>query len=146
MHEFIGRQIGRTGKVSQAWFDARLAEQGGSLITWIVLNSSDHRPSQRELADRMYIEAPTLVAHLDRLERDGLVERRRDPDDRRVVRVSITPAGSELRERLRVVAEKCDVELRSLLSDHEQRVLERTLTRLHAHFSSTAAERKSGGT
>jgi DNA-binding MarR family transcriptional regulator len=144
MQEFLGRQIGRTGKVSQAWFDARLAEHGGSLIGWIVLNNIEHEPSQRELAARMFIEAPTLVAHLDRLERDGFVERRRDEDDRRVVRIAITPAGRRLRDRLRGVAMTCDAEIRSLLSENEQRVLERALGRLHAYFTTPDGERTRG--
>ena len=145
MQEFLGRQIGRTGKVSQAWFDGRLAEHGGSLIGWIVLNNIEREPSQRELAGRMFIEAPTLVAHLDRLERDGFVERRRDADDRRVVRVAITPAGRRLRDQLRRVAEKCDAEIRSVLSENEQRVLERALGRLHTYFTTPEAERSARG-
>lgn len=144
MKELLGRQIGRTGRVTQAWFDARLAEHGGSLVGWIVLNNIEHEPSQRELAGKMFVKAPTLVAHLDRLERDGFVERRRDEADRRVVRVSITPAGRRLRQRLRRVAETCDEEIRSLLSENEQRVLERALGRLDAHFTTPTEERTAG--
>jgi MarR family transcriptional regulator for hemolysin len=140
MQEFLGRQIGHTGKVAQKWFDARLAEHGGSLTTWIVLNNIADEPSQRELAAAMYIEAPTLVAHLDRLERDGVVERRRDPDDRRVVRVVITPAGRALRDRLAIVSVECDAELRGLLSVTDQRVLERSLARLYEHFTALRSE------
>ncbi len=132
--ELLGRQLGRTGRLSQKWFDARLAEEGGSLTTWIVLNKIGNEPSQRELAAMLWIEPATLVAQLDRLERDGFVERRRDPGDRRVLRVVITPAGLELRERLHRIALECDGELRSLISTSDQRVLERTLSRLHDHF------------
>ena len=38
---------------------------------------------QHELAERMLIEAPTLVGVLDRMERDGWIERAIDPQDRR---------------------------------------------------------------
>jgi DNA-binding MarR family transcriptional regulator len=132
--ELLGRQLGRTGRLSQKWFDARLAEEGGSLTTWIILNNIGDEPSQRELAAAMWIEPATLVAQLDRLERDGVVERRRDPDDRRVLRVVITPGGRELLERLHRVAQECDAELRSLISVADQRVLSRSLARLHDHF------------
>jgi MarR family transcriptional regulator, transcriptional regulator for hemolysin len=135
MQKFLGRKLGRTGRLSQKWFDARLAEAGGSLTTWIVLNHIDGEPSQRELAAAMWIEAPTLVAHLDRLERDGVVERRRDPDDRRVIRVVITPAGRKLQARLHEVAAACDAELRALLSVADQRALERALDRIHDHVA-----------
>jgi MarR family transcriptional regulator, transcriptional regulator for hemolysin len=134
---FLGRQLGRTGKVSQKWFDARLAESGGDLTTWIVLNNIADEPSQKELAAHMWIEPATLVAHLDRLERDGVVERRRDPDDRRVIRVVITPTGRQLHQRLRDVAIACDAEVRALLPAADQAVLERSLARLFEHFTST---------
>ena len=57
--------------------------------------------SQRELASHMRIEPPTLVRHLDKLAEEGLVERRPDPDDRRVVRVVVTAAGLERLHRAR---------------------------------------------
>jgi MarR family transcriptional regulator for hemolysin len=136
-HELLGRRLGRTGKVSQKWFDARLAEVGGDLTTWILLNSIADEPSQKELAAHMWIEPATLVAHLDRLERDGVVERRRDPDDRRVIRVVVTPAGKQLHGRLREVAIACDAEVRALLPAKDQQVLERSLERLFEHFTST---------
>jgi MarR family transcriptional regulator, transcriptional regulator for hemolysin len=137
-HELLSRGLGRTGKVSQKWFDARLAEAGGDLTTWIVLNNIADEPSQKELAAHMWIEPATLVAHLDRLEGDGVVERRRDPDDRRVIRVVVTPAGKQLHGRLREVAISCDAELRALLPAKDQQVLERSLARLFEHFTTTS--------
>ena len=50
--------------------------------------------SQRELAELMRIEPPTLVRHLDKLADEGLVERRPDPADRRVLRVVVTDGGA----------------------------------------------------
>jgi MarR family transcriptional regulator for hemolysin len=138
-HELLGRQLGRTGKLSQKWFDARLAEAGGDLTTWIVLNNIADEPSQKELAAHMWIEPATLVAHLDRLERDGVVERRRDPDDRRVIRVVVTPAGAQLHARLQQVAIACDAEMRALLPAKDQQVLERSLARLFEHFTTPSS-------
>jgi MarR family transcriptional regulator for hemolysin len=46
------------------------------------------------------IETPTMVRTLDRMERDGLVERRRDPRDRRRVNVTLTEQGRSLRDVL----------------------------------------------
>ena len=47
-----------------------------------------------ELAARERMGAPTLVAHIDKLESAGLVERAHsDPNDRRRVDLSLTPAG-----------------------------------------------------
>ena len=94
----LGRQLAATAKATRAEFDTRLGEAGGSLTTFIVLRLASEAPgglelSQRQLADRMGVEAPTMVRHLDRLEREGLIERRRDARDRRVTRITVTPAG-----------------------------------------------------
>src|SRR2546428_10313528 len=96
----------------QAAIDARLAEAGGSLSTWILLRHAveEGALSQRLLASRMAIEGPTLVRHLDRLEAEGLVERRRDPTDRRVVRVVVTRAGRARHARLTRVADQVEAQ------------------------------------
>jgi len=49
--------------------------------------------SSRELADRVHVNASSLVGILDRLERRGFVERRRDRRDRRSVSLRMTEQG-----------------------------------------------------
>jgi len=53
-----------------------------------------------ELARRVAVTEKTTTGLVDRLERDGLVQRRRDPADRRVVRVRLTARGARLAKRL----------------------------------------------
>lgn len=61
---------------------------------------------QAELARRLGVEAPTVTRMLQRLERSGLVERRRDPHDARLVRVHATPRARLLEGVvLRAIAE-----------------------------------------
>jgi len=61
---------------------------------------------QTELAAALAIEPMSLVAHLDRLEARGMVERRPDPDDRRSKRVHLTArARPALRRILRVLGQ-----------------------------------------
>jgi DNA-binding MarR family transcriptional regulator len=50
--------------------------------------------SHRELAARLGVAPATLTPALDVLENAGAVRRARDPEDRRVVRLAITPDGS----------------------------------------------------
>ena len=49
------------------------------------------RLSQKALTERAGIEQPTMAATLGRMERDGVIERRPDPDDRRSVLFRLTP-------------------------------------------------------
>lgn len=53
-----------------------------------------------EIAADMITRTPDITRLVDRLEQAGWVQRRRDPDDRRIVRVQITAAGLELLSRL----------------------------------------------
>jgi DNA-binding MarR family transcriptional regulator len=52
--------------------------------------------SQQRLAERLRVNRTSMVAAADALERDGLVERRRDPADRRSYALHMTDAGLEL--------------------------------------------------
>lgn len=54
--------------------------------------------TQRELVDRLDIEQATMASTLARMERDGLVSRRRHPTDRRAQLIFLTARGRNLRE------------------------------------------------
>src|SRR5205085_7128311 len=95
LKEPIGLQLARAAKVVSRAFDGALVAAGGSLPTWLVLVSLKGRRhgAQRELAEAVGIEGPTLTHHLNRMERAGLVTRTRDPENRRVHQVALTDAG-----------------------------------------------------
>lgn len=143
MEERLGRNLAHAFKAMRECMDERMAEHGASLATWLVLHHAVEEPdlSQSHLASRLAIEAPTLVRHLDKLEADGLVERRRDLSDRRVVRVRVTAAGRKVETRLRFIADAMNAELRELLgADHD--IVERGLERIRDHALVSLAERK----
>jgi DNA-binding MarR family transcriptional regulator len=92
----ISYLIARLGRAHRARAGALLATVGLHPGQEMVLLRLVAEPglSQNELADRLGIEPPTLTRGLQRLERAGLVERRPDADDARLVRVHLTPAGT----------------------------------------------------
>jgi MarR family transcriptional regulator, transcriptional regulator for hemolysin len=69
------------------------------------------------------------------MESAGLVTRRRDPANRRLHLVELTPAGDALFLRLRDAAAAFDRRLRAGLSEDEVGQLEALLTRLGDHVS-----------
>jgi MarR family transcriptional regulator for hemolysin len=127
-------RVART--VSRA-FDEALAEAGGSLPVWVVLISlkSGQTSSQRELAGAVGIQGATLSHHLDAMESAGLVTRRRDPRNRRLHLVELTPDGDALFARLREVAFAFDQRLRAGLTEHDVDQLEVLLASLRANVS-----------
>jgi MarR family transcriptional regulator for hemolysin len=135
----VGLQLAQVAKaVSRAFGDA-LAQAGGSLPIWLVLISLKSTPlaSQRQIADSVGVQGATLSHHLNAMESAGLLTRRRDPANRRVHLVELTPAGDELFLRLRAAAMAFDEQLRSGLSEHELRQIGELLTRLQENVSPT---------
>lgn len=56
--------------------------------------------TQRELYQRVHIEQATMSNTLSRMERDGLVKRKPDPDDRRASRVMLTAKAKKIEAAL----------------------------------------------
>lgn len=59
--------------------------------------------SVRALGERLLLDSGTLTPLLKRLAAAGLITRRRDDADGRVVRIRLTPAGAELRSRAEAI-------------------------------------------
>ena len=136
-HHPLGLHLTRISRTVSRAFDDALAQAGGSLPVWLVLISLKSRQlaSQRELAEAVGIQGATLTHHLDAMESAGLVTRRRDPANRRLHLVELTPAGDALFLRLRDAAMAFDSRLRAGLSDSEVSQLETLLTRLRENVS-----------
>ena len=91
----VGFLIHDVSRMMRSWFDARCQHLGLTRAQWRVLIQLSAREgaSQRELAEILEIDTVTLGRHIDRLERDDWLERRPDPNDRRVWRLHLTPAA-----------------------------------------------------
>jgi len=128
----VGMHLARVARETGRAFDAALAEAGGSLPVWLVLISLKSRQlaNQRALADAVGIQEATLTHHLNAMESAGLLTRRRDPANRRVHVVELTPAGDELFLKLRTAATTFDERLRAGLSAAELERFEAVLDRL----------------
>jgi len=128
----IGLQLARSARVVSRAFDAALAEAGGSLPVWLVLlNTKAGRiANQRELADAVGVREAMLTHHLNAMEADGLLTRRRDETNRRVHVVELTEAGEAAFLRLRDAAVAFDRRLRRGMTAEELSQLEGLLDRL----------------
>jgi DNA-binding MarR family transcriptional regulator len=62
--------------------------------------------SLKQIATRLRLDSGTVTPLLKRLERDGLLRRRRDPADERLLRVELTDAGHALRRRAGAARER----------------------------------------
>lgn len=127
--------LARTAKVVAQAFDAALVEAGGTLPVWLTLLSIKSRElaNQRELAGMIGIQGATLTHHLNAMEAQGLLTRRRDPDNRRVHQVALTEAGEAMFLKLRTAALAFDKRLRSGLPDERLEEFAQVLGALRAN-------------
>lgn len=123
----VGEQFAiELGRVSRQWrkrLDERLKQTGLTQARWLVLlHLSRTGPmSQRELAETVGIEGPTLVRMLDSLEGQGLVERRVCGDDRRVKRIHLAEAARPVLAEITSIATSLRKELLSQVAGDELR-------------------------
>jgi MarR family transcriptional regulator for hemolysin len=140
--EPIGLQLARTAKMAGRSFDDALAAVGGSVATWLILVSlkAQRHGAQRELAEAVGVEGPTLTHHLNRMESDGLVTRTRDPQNRRVHQVELTEAGEAAFRHLLGTVTAFDARLRAGFTADELTSLGEMLGRLRRNLGDPMAQ------
>jgi MarR family transcriptional regulator, transcriptional regulator for hemolysin len=131
-HTPIGLHLARTARLLSRAFDDALAEAGGSLPVWLVLLNLKMRQdaNQRQLAEGVGVSEATLTHHLNAMEKDGLLGRRRDPSNRRNHVVDLTAAGDAAFTRLAAVALAFDQRLRANLEATDLETLRGLLDQL----------------
>ncbi len=101
--------------------DRRLRPLGFSRSRWMVLLhvSREDGITHRDLAERLGIEAPTLVRLIDSMEAEGLIERRASETDRRVKHLHLCPPGKKEVAHIWATAVDLRVEILSGLTQAE---------------------------
>ena len=125
---YLASQLSKFGR---RHLEAVLAEHELVLIHHAVLVAlADFGPqSQQQLADSLDFDKSHLVARIDHLQSRGLVTRTQDPADRRRNQIALTPAGHELVDLLRPIAQESQQGFLQMLSPAEQETLTTLLRR-----------------
>lgn len=103
MSDSLGFLISDVSRLMRRRFDERARQIGVTRAQWrtLVTLSRHEGINQGGLADLLEVEPITLCRMVDRLEEAALVERRRDPADRRAWQIFLTPKALPLLDQLR---------------------------------------------
>lgn len=121
--------ISDVARLLRTFADQRARDFGMTRAQWAVLArvQSSQGLKQIELADTLDLQPITLTRLIDRLCDSGLIERRSDPDDRRVKRLYLTPAAHPVLEGLSRLGQDM---MATVLEGIEPAAVEELLTRL----------------
>lgn len=135
--EYLPWEVAETAHMLRRAYDRRALALGVTRAQWRVLLHVGRQPNLRqvELADRLDVEPITLCRIIDRLEEAGLVERRRDPADRRAWRLALTPKAEPILEGLRAIAIEFAAEAFDGLEPAQIDVLRSGLARIRENLS-----------
>ena len=93
--------------------------------------------TQTELSKRMHRTPATVTSTLNRMEKDGWVERRPDSQDHRMQRVYLTQRGRDIRSEAEAEMKKLDEETFSGFDDVERSLLKRLLLQMEANLKAS---------
>jgi DNA-binding MarR family transcriptional regulator len=134
----VGFLLHDVSRLMRAWFDVRAAALGLTRAQWRVLVHLGPRQgiNQRSLAEILELDNVTLSRHIDRLERDGWLERRPDPEDRRAWRLYLAEAAHPTLEKMEALAVKTQAAALADLSPDQEAFFVETLVKIKANLVS----------
>ncbi|WP_024613162.1 MarR family transcriptional regulator [Clostridium sp. Ade.TY] len=117
-------------------FNGRLQEHGVTRVQWIALfyiGKSDSM-SQKELSDLMNVKESSMVRLIDRMEKEKLVVRKKNINDRRITSIVLTDKGINLRNELLPLGEQFQKDATRGISNEEldnfKKVLEKMVNNI----------------
>jgi MarR family transcriptional regulator, organic hydroperoxide resistance regulator len=111
---------------------------GQNLLLEVLWETDGLTPG--ELADRLHIATPTVVKSATRMQASGLLTRRRDEHDARLVRLYLTDRGRSVRTVIETERDNLAQRATATLTDSERRALMRALAKIVEEFSDDPIE------
>jgi DNA-binding MarR family transcriptional regulator len=136
----VGFHLARTARSMKRALESRLSEHNVTASQYVALAQlgDEDGISLSQLGERLYFDNPTITGVVDRMERDGLVERRRVADDRRVINVFLTQKGRKLLAAIEDVAseinEKAMDEITEAESEQFLRLLDSIWRKMNGNY------------
>ena len=144
--ETVGQLVQDTARVWRNKLDQRLRPLGLSQAKWRTLaHLARGHLTQRDLAQRLSIEEPTLARLLVKLEKDRWIKRQGAPDDRRCKTVHLQPKSSALLEEIQKTARDLRHELVEKISPRDLQTCLRVLSEIRNRASGISTAPQANG-
>ena len=129
---YIGYSMTDVARLLRTVFERRVRSLGLTRAQWVVIARVHRHPglSQTEIADLLEIEKATAGRLIDRMEAKDWLERRADPNDRRINRLHLTREAERLHALIWPIAESTVDSALQDLSTTERRTLTKLMRRV----------------
>lgn len=136
MTDSLGFLLADVSRLIRKRFDARARLVGATRAQWktLVTLARHEGINQGGLADLLEVEPITLCRMIDRLEEAGLVERRRDPTDRRAWRIFLTEQAGPVLTQLRTMADELFEDVLAGITDPDRALVFTALERMRENL------------
>jgi len=101
---------------------------GQSFVLFRLLEADGS--SVKDIAAAVQLDPPAITGLVDRLAKEGLVERRIDPDDRRTTNICLTAQGRETAEKAGMIAFEFNEAMKQVLVGDNLEIFQKSLTAL----------------
>lgn len=125
--------IKNTWQKLSRYYNQQLASKDLSVTKAMLLIELPEKGARnpRTLAHNLNLENSSMSGLLDRMEKQGLLKRQRDPGDRRAILISLTERGRQAREEIKASVEALDLKMQELLSVEDIRNFRRIISTIN---------------
>ncbi|HJL77817.1 MAG TPA: MarR family transcriptional regulator [Candidatus Marinimicrobia bacterium] len=134
-----GFLVVRTARSMKKSLDNNLAEFGITSPQHHVLSVLNDEDGQAlsVIGKKVFLDKPAMTGLADRMENDKLVERRRYPEDRRVIKLFLTKSGKDILKKYEHIVKETDDNLVKVLSEEELAIFRKMLDRIWSNAYQT---------
>ena len=127
--KYVCYKLSRVMKKVHRYYESSFSQYGITPAQFYVLSAvwENDGVKFKDLAKSLEMDGSTLTSILDRLERQELLERRDDPEDRRSLLVVLTEKAKQSIAEITCLAEKLNQEIKERFSAEEFATFERVL-------------------
>lgn len=132
LEDCIALMTNKYNKEITELFNQRLQEHNITRVQWIALFYIDNNEgiTQRDLAKILDSNESSIVRLIDRMEKENIVKREKDPTDRRITKLFLTEVGMKKRDEILPIGEKFSKDCIKGISDEDLETFKEVLHKM----------------